>query len=58
MKEFTTIIGGAEDYYFAYCPDLPEAHAQGKTMEECSCGLAVAIASILRDQVNYSHGTI
>jgi predicted RNase H-like HicB family nuclease len=58
MKEFTTIIGGAEDYYFAYCPDLPEAHAQGKTMEECSCGLAVAIASILRGEGSYTRGSI
>jgi predicted RNase H-like HicB family nuclease len=50
MREFTAIIGGAENSYFAYCPDIPEAHAQGKTIEECSHSLAAAISSVLREK--------
>ncbi|OGO31181.1 MAG: hypothetical protein A2Z29_03400 [Chloroflexi bacterium RBG_16_56_11] len=34
--EYTVIIRKAPDgFYIASCPLIPEAHAQGKTYEEC-----------------------
>ncbi len=34
--EYTVIIRKAPDgFYIANCPLIPEAHAQGKTYEEC-----------------------
>ncbi len=34
--EYTVIIRKApDDYYIASCPLIPEAHAQGKTYDEC-----------------------
>ncbi len=34
--EYTVIIRKAPDgFYIASCPLIPEAHAQGKTHEEC-----------------------
>ena len=34
--QYTVVIRQAPDnYYIAICPLIPEAHAQGKTHEEC-----------------------
>ena len=34
--EYTVVIRKAPDgFYIAGCPMIPEAHAQGKTYEEC-----------------------
>ena len=34
--DYTVLIRKAPDgYYIASCPLIPEAHAQGKTYEEC-----------------------
>ncbi len=34
--QYTVVIRQAPDnYYIASCPLIPEAHAQGKTHEEC-----------------------
>lgn len=36
MQEYTVAIRKAPDnYYIAGCPLIPEAHAQGKTCNEC-----------------------
>ena len=50
MKDFTAIIERDGDWYIAYCPEIPGANGQGKTLEECKQSLAAAIALILEDR--------
>ncbi len=49
-NEFTAIIEKEGDWYIAYCPEVPGANGQGKTVEECRESLAEAIALILQDR--------
>jgi len=50
MKDFTAIIERDGDWYIAYCPEIPGANGQGKTLEDCRQNLAAAIALILEDR--------
>lgn len=49
-NEFTAIIERDEDWYVAYCPEIPSANGQGKTLEEARTSLSQAIALILENQ--------
>ena len=49
-NEFTAIIERDGDWYIAYCPEIPGANGQGRTLEECRKNLAAAIALILEDR--------
>jgi predicted RNase H-like HicB family nuclease len=49
-NEFTAIIEQDDDWYIAYCPEIPGANGQGRTIEECRNSLAEAIALILEDR--------
>lgn len=49
-NEFTAIIEKDDDWYIAYCPEIPGANGQGRTTEECREDLAEAIALILEDR--------
>ncbi len=49
-NEFTAIIERDEDWYVAYCPEIPGANGQGKTSEEARTSLGKAIALILEDR--------
>ncbi len=49
-NEFTAIIERDGDWYIAYCPEVPGANGQGRTVEECRQNLADAIALILEDR--------
>ena len=49
-NEFTAIIEKDEDWYIAYCAEVPGANGQGKTIEECKASLSAAIALILEDR--------
>ena len=49
-NEFTAVIERDEDWYIAYCPEIPGANGQGKTKEECLQNLADAISLILEDR--------
>jgi predicted RNase H-like HicB family nuclease len=49
-NEFTAIIERDDDWYIAYCPEIPGANGQGKTKEEARASLAAAIALILEDR--------
>lgn len=49
-NEFTAIIEKDGDCYIAYCPEVPGANGQGKTIEECKESLAAAISLILEDR--------
>jgi predicted RNase H-like HicB family nuclease len=49
-NEFTAIIEKDEDWFVAYCPEIPGANGQGRTTEEARESLASAIALILEDR--------
>lgn len=49
-NEFTAIIEKDGDWYIAYCPEVPGANGQGKTIEESKASLASAISLILEDR--------
>ncbi len=49
-NEFTAIIERDDDWFIAYCPEIPGANGQGRTIEECRNSLAEAIALILEDR--------
>ncbi|MBN1697165.1 MAG: type II toxin-antitoxin system HicB family antitoxin [Spirochaetales bacterium] len=49
-NEFTAIIEKDEDWYIGYCPEIPGANGQGKTIKECEKNLADAISLILEDR--------
>ena len=49
-NEFTAIIEKDGDWFIGYCPEIPEANGQGRTVEECRQNLAEAIALILEDR--------
>jgi predicted RNase H-like HicB family nuclease len=49
-NEFTAIIERDGEWYIGYCPEIPGANGQGRTVEECRENLAQAIALILDDR--------
>jgi len=49
-NEFTAIIEKDEDWYIAYCPEVPGANGQGKTLDACKESLSAAILLILEDR--------
>ena len=49
-NEFTAIIEKDEDWYVAYCPEIPGANGQGRTKGEACSSLSEAISLILADR--------
>src|SRR5262245_60133591 len=49
-NEFTAVIERDGDWYIGYCPEIPGANGQGRTIDECRASLAEAIALILEDR--------
>ena len=49
-NEFTAIIERDDEWFIAYCPEVPGANGQGRTIEECRENLAEAIALIREDR--------
>lgn len=49
--EFTAVIEQDEDWFMAWCPEIPGANGQGRTREECKQSLSEAIALILQDRL-------
>ncbi|MBK9215237.1 MAG: type II toxin-antitoxin system HicB family antitoxin [Chloracidobacterium sp.] len=50
-SEFTAIIERDGEWYIGYCPEIPGANGQGRTVEECRSNLASAIELILEDRL-------
>jgi len=50
-SEFTAIIEKDGDWYIAYCPEIPGANGQGRTIDECRANLGAAIKLILEDRL-------
>ena len=49
-NEFTAIVERDEDWFIAYCPEIPGANGQGSTNEECLQSLSAAIKLMLDDR--------
>ena len=49
-NQFTAIIEKDQEWYISYCPEIPGANGQGRTVEECKTSLSEAIALILEDR--------
>jgi len=49
-NEFTAVIEQDGEWYVAYCPEIPGANGQGRTVDEARESLAEAIALILQDR--------
>ena len=50
QNEFTAIIERNDEWYIAYCPEIPGANGQGHTKDEARENLAEAITLILKDR--------
>ncbi len=50
-NEFTGIFEVDGDWYIGYCPEVPGANGQGKTLDECRESLGDAIKLILQDRL-------
>lgn len=48
--EFTAIIERDGEWYVAYCPEIPGANGQGRSIAEARTSLAGAISLILEDR--------
>ena len=49
-NEFTAVFERDQEWYVAYCPEIPGANGQGRTKDEARKSLAEAIALILEDR--------
>lgn len=49
-NEFTAIIEKDGEWFIGYCPEVPGANGQGRSLEECRQSLAEAISLILEDR--------
>ncbi len=50
MEKSACIIERDEDWFIAYCAELPGANGQGKTKEQCLKSLSEAIELIIEDR--------
>lgn len=50
QNEFTSVIEHDGQWYVGYCPEIPGANGQGRTLDECRTSLAEAIALILDER--------
>ena len=49
-NEFTAVVERGDEWFVAYCPEIPGANGQGKTKEEALESLSDAIALVLEDR--------
>lgn len=49
-NEFTAIIEQDEEWFIAYCPEIPGANGQGRTRDDARRNLGEAITLILEDR--------
>ena len=49
-NEFTAIYERDEEWFIAYCPEIPGANGHGRSKEEARESLSSAIALILEDR--------
>lgn len=51
-NEFTAIIERDDEWFIAYCAEIPGGNGQGRTADEARANLAEAIGLILEDRPN------
>ena len=49
-NEFTGVFEQDEDWFIGYCPEVPGANGQGRTLSECRQNLRDAVRLILEDR--------
>jgi predicted RNase H-like HicB family nuclease len=49
-NQFTAVIERDQEWFIAYCPEIPGANGQGKTKQEALDSLSAAISLILEDR--------
>jgi len=49
-NEFTAIVERDDEWFLAYCPEVPGANGQGKSKSEAITSLSEAIRLILQDR--------
>jgi predicted RNase H-like HicB family nuclease len=49
-NEFTAVIERDGDWYIGYCPEIPGANGQGRTIAECRESVVQAVGLILEDR--------
>ena len=49
-NEFTAVYEQDGEWFIAFCPEVPGANGQGRTVEECRQSLMEAVALILEDR--------
>ncbi|MGH9428281.1 MAG: type II toxin-antitoxin system HicB family antitoxin [Terriglobia bacterium] len=49
-NEFTSVIEEDGEWFIGYCPEIPGANGQGRSVQECRANLSKAIALILEDR--------
>jgi predicted RNase H-like HicB family nuclease len=50
QNEVTPVIEQDGEWFVGFCPEIPEANGQGRSVEECRDNLGEAIALILQDR--------
>jgi predicted RNase H-like HicB family nuclease len=50
MHNFTAIVERDDDWFIAYCLEIPGANGQGRTKDECLENLSQAVDLILEDR--------
>jgi predicted RNase H-like HicB family nuclease len=49
-NQFTAVVERDEEWFIAYCPEIPGANGQGRTKQEALESLSAAISLILEDR--------
>jgi predicted RNase H-like HicB family nuclease len=49
-NEFTAIFEQDDDWHLGYCPEIPGANGQGRTLAECRESLRKASALLLEER--------
>lgn len=49
-NRYTAVYEREDDWYIGYCPEVPGANGQGKTLDECRESLREAIKLLVEDR--------
>ncbi|MFH1051017.1 MAG: type II toxin-antitoxin system HicB family antitoxin [bacterium] len=52
MQQYKAVFEQDGEWFIGFCPEVPEANGQGKTLEECRKNLADAIKLVNEDKLN------
>jgi len=50
MNRFTAVFERDDEWYIGYCPEVPGANGQGRTLDECRANLIAAVRLILDER--------